>query len=104
MAIATRCLDCGQRTKGSRCPDCAARRDNWQGRRRIANGWQWATIRQQVHARDRVCVRCGSHSRLQVHHRVPLRDGGSNELTNLLLLCHRCHVQEAGKRGAPGPL
>jgi hypothetical protein len=29
--------------------------------------------------------------RLQVHHRVPLRDGGSNELGNLELLCRDCH-------------
>jgi 5-methylcytosine-specific restriction endonuclease McrA len=50
-------------------------------------------LREQVRARDRVCVRCSSNRRLHVHHRVPLRDGGSNNLANLELLCARCHGQ-----------
>ena len=40
----------------------------------------------------------GSRRRLQVHQRVPLRDGGSNELDNLELLCPRCHGR-AGQCG-----
>ena len=89
----TRCLDCGTRTRGSRCSRCTRRRDDWQARRKIESGWKWGELRSVVRARDRVCVRCGSVDRLQVHHRVPLRDGGSNELLNLELLYARCHCQ-----------
>jgi 5-methylcytosine-specific restriction endonuclease McrA len=94
VALTTRCLNCGRRTTGSRCPTCTRRHDDWQARRKIANGWQWGELRRRVHERDQACVRCGSHRRLQVHHRMPLRDGGSNELANLELLCHRCHKHQ----------
>jgi 5-methylcytosine-specific restriction endonuclease McrA len=43
----------------------------------------------------RVCVRCGSTRRLQVHRRVALVDGGSNELDNLELLCADCHLDSS---------
>ena len=31
----TRCLNCGRRTEGSRCPTCTQRHDDWQARRKI---------------------------------------------------------------------
>ena len=86
MALTTRCLTCGTRTHGPRCRACA-----WQGRRKIANGWAWDQVRATIHARDRTCTQCGNTERLQVHHRVALADGGGNELSNLELLCGRCH-------------
>ena len=92
MALITRCLNCGRRSQGSRCPTCTRRRDDWQKRRKIRDGWTWGEIRARVHERDGACVRCGSGRRLHVHHRIPLRDGGSNELSNLELVCHRCHT------------
>ena len=91
MALTTRCLDCGTRTRGSRCPTCTRQRDNWTGRRKIASGWKWDEVRTAVHARDRACVRCGSTTRLEVHHRIALARGGTNDLNNLELLCARCH-------------
>ncbi len=93
MALTTRCLDCGTRTRGSRCNTCTRRHDDWQARRKIRDGWTWGEIRNRVHVRDGACVRCGSHRRLQVHHRVPLRDGGGNDLSNLELLCDECHTR-----------
>jgi hypothetical protein len=42
-------------------------------------------------ARDGVCVRCGSTRRLHVHHRIPLRYSGSDDIGNLAAL--RCHGQ-----------
>jgi 5-methylcytosine-specific restriction endonuclease McrA len=53
---------------------------------------KWGQLRAAVRTRDRACVRCGSTYRLQVHHRLPLNEAGSNQLGNLELLCHRCHV------------
>jgi 5-methylcytosine-specific restriction endonuclease McrA len=38
-----------------------------------------------------VCVQCGGTDRLEVHHRIPLDDGGSNAFDNLELRCSRCH-------------
>ena len=41
------------------------------------------------------CESCGQHinkvGRLEVHHKVSVRDGGSNERGNLLGLCRSCH-------------
>ncbi|MEJ7567430.1 MAG: HNH endonuclease [Gaiellaceae bacterium] len=88
MALATRCLGCGTRTRGSRCPTCSS----WQAKRKIQSGWKWGELRAVVHARDGVCVHCGSADRLQVHHRVPLSRDGTNALSNLELLCSRCHA------------
>jgi 5-methylcytosine-specific restriction endonuclease McrA len=82
-----RCLGCRRRiASGSYCPQC------WDQRRHISTGWAWGEIRQQIHQRDRVCVQCGSSKRLQVHHRTPLSEGGSNELGNLELRCPSCHT------------
>lgn len=34
---------------------------------------------------------CGSNKYLQIHHIVPISEGGTNNLSNLLTLCGRCH-------------
>ncbi len=40
-----------------------------------------------------VCQKCGGVAS-QVHHVVPLADGGTNDLDNLVALCGPCHVAE----------
>jgi hypothetical protein len=30
-------------------------------------------------------------------HKIPLRDGGSNELSNFQALCHACHAQKSAR-------
>jgi 5-methylcytosine-specific restriction endonuclease McrA len=98
MAL-TPCLDCGTLTRNSsRCSPCAAKRDNWRARGGIRSGWAWGELRAQVRARDCVCVRCGSTDRLEVHHRIPLARGGTNEISNLELRCRQCHA--GGQGGA----
>lgn len=39
------------------------------------------------------CVICGTHNRnkLEIHHVVPKSKGGTNEIGNLIPLCHICH-------------
>jgi 5-methylcytosine-specific restriction endonuclease McrA len=49
-------------------------------------------IRNHVRQRDQVCVQCGGTDQLEVHHRIPLNDGGSNALDNLELRCKTCHT------------
>ncbi|WP_158269850.1 WYL domain-containing protein [Desulfonatronum sp. SC1] len=48
------------------------------------------------------CSNCGSASRLHVHHIKPLSKGGSNELSNLELLCETCHSDEHGGKEFSG--
>ena len=56
----------------------------------------WPLRSAAVAARDRVCTNCGASRTLQAHHVVPLSKGGSNKLTNLKLLCERCHQRAHG--------
>ena len=48
------------------------------------------------------CSKCGSQPYLHVHHIKPLSKGGSNELSNLKLLCKKCHSNEHGGRDFSG--
>jgi 5-methylcytosine-specific restriction endonuclease McrA len=105
MALTTRCLDCGTRTRGSRCATCQARlerHDDWTARRKIRSGWDWRDLRRQIIRRDRCCQHCGAQGpgvEYRVHHLVPLAEGGTNQLGNLLLFCRQCHNQAPAPRG-----
>lgn len=48
------------------------------------------------------CSKCGITHGLHVHHVKRLSFGGSNELSNLVLLCERCHSEEHGGRDFSG--
>lgn len=52
----------------------------------------WAVLKAQVTRRDgHKCRRCGTKEGvLEVHHKIPAKWGGSNELSNLELLCEPC--------------
>jgi 5-methylcytosine-specific restriction endonuclease McrA len=73
-------------------------------RRRTASppprGWDWGELTKLVHRRDRTCVVCGGKDRLQVRHRIPLTDGGANQLSNLELRC-AAHHRQAPARPQP---
>lgn len=56
-------------------------------------GTNWIGDRKAALRRDgHKCVYCGSRHRLQVHHIRPLTRGGTNDVNNLVTLCHDCHV------------
>lgn len=38
------------------------------------------------------CVNCGSTVGIEYHHVVPLSLGGTNRLTNIVPICHACHM------------
>lgn len=42
---------------------------------------------------DNKCVICGTkhRSKLEIHHIIPKSEGGTNEIGNLIPLCHICH-------------
>ncbi|MCU0279968.1 MAG: HNH endonuclease, partial [Candidatus Nanopelagicales bacterium] len=55
---------------------------------RRATAAQWAALI----ARDRGCIHCGRIPQYcQAHHIVHWKDGGLTDLSNLALLCARCH-------------
>lgn len=37
------------------------------------------------------CSNCGSDEYIEYHHIVPLKNGGTNLLTNIVPLCEKCH-------------
>jgi hypothetical protein len=61
----------------------------WVGRdHRSATIAQWRALI----ARDRGCVGCGAApDRCEAHHVIPWADFGPTDITNLVLVCSRCH-------------
>lgn len=49
---------------------------------------------------DQVCAKCGSLERLLVHHKD--HDRRNNELSNLQILCKRCHQEHHAHRDSLG--
>lgn len=57
----------------------------------------WDTRRAAVFIiKGRFCSVCRSKSQLHVHHITPLSKGGSNQLSNLQVLCESCHSHKHG--------
>ncbi len=57
---------------------------------------EWRILRRQCLEKDNYsCYRCGKHSKsgkgLSTHHLIPRKDGGLDELRNLITLCEKCH-------------
>lgn len=51
-----------------------------------------AVFRRKMKERlENSCCNCGSEENIEYHHIVPLALGGSNNMTNIVPICHRCH-------------
>ncbi len=61
-------------------------------------GLAWIERRREVLARDGGrCVQCGTNTQLlDAHHIIPRREGGTDELDNLITLCRTCHAKLPG--------
>ena len=61
----------------------ASKRKNIENRREIAE------------AHGGKCADCGHlhRGRFEVHHKLAVRDGGTNDLDNLVPLCSACHLE-----------
>lgn len=84
------CIVCGTLATGTYCPRHAPKPGSraWRGGSTRA----WRKVRAQALQRDGDrCVKCGSGGPLQVHHVVPLAEGGSMALDGLTTLCSDCH-------------
>lgn len=60
----------------------------------------WATIRgKALYRDDETCQECGAsgdETDLEVHHKTPVSEGGSDDLENLITLCRECHLNAHG--------
>jgi 5-methylcytosine-specific restriction endonuclease McrA len=58
--------------------------------------------REDTRLTNLAAVRCGASERLEVHHVVPIEQGGERfMLTNLVTLCRGCHEDEEREAKAP---
>lgn len=46
-----------------------------------------------------ICVNCESDENIEYHHIVPLKNGGTNKLSNIVPLCVECHEKAHDKEG-----
>ena len=47
--------------------------------------------REKLLKQHKCCEKCGRTIGLEVHHKIPVIEGGSDELDNLQVLCDICH-------------
>ena len=71
------CLDCGQPSESTRCPDCAAERNRVRGRgipdrkpssRDRGYDWQWTKLSARARRVQPFCSDCGRTDDLQADH------------------------------------
>jgi hypothetical protein len=69
---------------------------NWRGGKDIYDavkrqmpGASWNVIKERHKADE--CQNCGTSENLELHHIIPLMDGGTHEPWNLMTLCMSCH-------------
>jgi 5-methylcytosine-specific restriction endonuclease McrA len=58
-------------------------------------------VKKALERANNKCYYCGSKSNLEAHHIVPLFAGGTNDDTNLQVLCDDCHKRKH-KKGVKG--
>ncbi len=104
MALVRRCLDCGRRTRRSRCAECSRRRDALRNRGPAQQARLSITRaqRHRVYLRDGYrCMTCGAIDDLTLDHVLPLavnaqRSYGDDQFVTL---CRSCN----SRRGARSP-
>lgn len=98
--LAVRCRSCGATQAGAICAKCKARSRRDQSRRRgktFYQSQQWRDLSAACIARDGACLSCDlsprydPNTRLIAHHVIARKDGGSDNLANLITLCQDCH-------------
>lgn len=66
-------------------------------------GRAWKRIRDSYVQQHPLCERCQEHGKLtpteEVHHKVPLSEGGTHARNNLIALCKSCHAQIHAEHG-----
>ena len=66
-------------------------------------GRAWKRIRDRYVQEHPLCEKCLEHGKLtpteEVHHKLPLADGGTHNRNNLISLCRSCHMKAHEKLG-----
>lgn len=66
-------------------------------------GRSWQKVRKRYITANPLCERCLKEGRLtkaeQVHHILPLSEGGTSDESNLMSLCANCHAKIHAQRG-----
>lgn len=66
-------------------------------------GRAWQRIRTRYIHKHPLCEECLKHGRYvpveEVHHIIPLSEGGTNDESNLMSLCRSCHEKIHRERG-----
>lgn len=66
-------------------------------------GRAWKRIRNKYITEHPMCEECFKNNIYkpadEVHHKLPISDGGTNERSNLVSLCHSCHMKAHGALG-----
>ena len=72
--------------------------------RNSVRGRRWGMVRLLMMQRANWrCEKCHGSGRLEVHHKVPIREGGARfDPMNLRVLCRRCHFEEHDTDTPPG--
>lgn len=90
------CIDCGALADGARCPDCLTRLNRDRGSPQ-SRGYtrQWNNAAKALKRRQQTCTMCGTADDLTVDHIVPKVAGGTDDRSNLQVLCRRCNSAKA---------
>ena len=66
-------------------------------------GRAWKRIRDRYVSQHPLCEKCLEHGKLtmteEVHHKLPLSEGGIHAQSNLIALCQSCHSKIHAERG-----
>ena len=66
-------------------------------------GHVWKEVRKRYVSKHPFCEMCFAKGIIvpvdEVHHKIPLAEGGTNDQANLISLCKSCHAKIHGERG-----
>lgn len=91
---------CEEHEKLSNCNYEKYARDKSTKRR---YGRAWKRIRDKYAAEHPFCERCFERGIIvpteEIHHKLPLSEGGTHDRSNLIALCKSCYSHEHAERG-----
>lgn len=66
-------------------------------------GHAWKEVRKRYVSKHPFCEMCFDKGIIvpveEIHHKIPLAEGGTNDESNLISLCKACHAKIHGERG-----
>ena len=72
-------------------------RSQFNRKRRVTMANYKETLDKLLHKYKFACVECGSGDRLEIDHIKPVSRGGTDEISNLQILCKHCNCSKGAK-------